>query len=82
MSYNYHLPRPKIIQQEQQQEIIITPKKLPNPVLQSQIHKQLHRELLWRQRSGHLLPQKTELQRAIEKINPSSTSPTSKKLAW
>ncbi|CAH1102383.1 unnamed protein product [Psylliodes chrysocephalus] len=47
---------------------LIIPKKLPNPVKENADRQNLHRELLFNQKIGkNILNQKTELQRALEK---------------
>ncbi|CAG9862954.1 unnamed protein product [Phyllotreta striolata] len=47
---------------------LIIPRKLPNPVKENADRQNLHRELLFNQKIGkNVLNQKTELQRALEK---------------
>lgn len=47
---------------------LILPKKLSNPVLESMDRQNLHRELMFNQKIGKsVLNQKSELQRALEK---------------
>lgn len=48
---------------------LIAPRKLPNPCAESAERKSLHRELLFNQKIGKsVLGQKTELQKAMEKM--------------
>uniref|UniRef100_A0A1E1WZK1 Uncharacterized protein n=1 Tax=Amblyomma aureolatum TaxID=187763 RepID=A0A1E1WZK1_9ACAR len=48
---------------------LIVPRKLPNPCAESAERKSLHRELLFNQKIGKsVLGQKTELQKAMEKM--------------
>lgn len=48
---------------------LILPRKLPNPCAESAERKSLHRELLFNQKMGKsVLGQKTELQKAMEKM--------------
>ncbi|XP_037281600.1 uncharacterized protein LOC119174680 isoform X1 [Rhipicephalus microplus] len=50
-------------------EGLIVPRKLPNPCAESAERKSLHRELLFNQKMGKsVLGQKSELQRAMEKM--------------
>ncbi|XP_026328318.1 actin-associated protein FAM107A [Hyposmocoma kahamanoa] len=47
---------------------LITPRRLPNPCLESSLRMDLHRELLFNQRIGkNVLNQKSELQKALSK---------------
>uniref|UniRef100_A0A8C8S9Z3 Uncharacterized protein n=1 Tax=Pelusios castaneus TaxID=367368 RepID=A0A8C8S9Z3_9SAUR len=47
-------------------EGVIGPKKLPNPVRESSSHQELHRELLFSHRRGLLPEHKPELQKVLE----------------
>ena len=50
------------------EEGLIIPKKLPNPVLDSRDHKDLKKEILWNKKAGiNVLDKKTDLQKHMEK---------------
>ncbi|OXA41701.1 uncharacterized protein LOC110860006 [Folsomia candida] len=56
----------------------IQPKKLQNPVKESQARMELHRELMFNQKIGTSpLSKKTELQKALEKIKCSKAAASS-----
>ncbi|XP_060766184.1 protein FAM107B [Neoarius graeffei] len=68
---NYHAEnsRSETVAQQQimeNQDHLIRPKKLLNPVLESPSHRMLHRELRVSQRWGLLPAEKCELQRVME----------------
>ena len=53
---------------EYDEEGLIIPKKLPNPVLDSRDHKDLKKEILWNKKAGiNVLDKKTDLQKHMEK---------------
>lgn len=53
---------------EYDEEGLIIPKKLPNPVLDSRDHKDLKKEILWNKKAGiNVLGKKTDLQKHMEK---------------
>ena len=53
---------------EYDEEGLITPKKLPNPVLDSRDHKDLKKEIAWNKKAGiNVLDKKTDLQKHMEK---------------
>ncbi|XP_029989409.1 protein FAM107B [Sphaeramia orbicularis] len=52
--------------QQQEDGDLIEPRKLPNPVLASHPHRNLHQELLFCHRRGLLPKKKTELQCVLE----------------
>ena len=53
---------------EYDEEGLITPKKLPNPVLDSRDHKDLKKEIQWNKKAGiNVLDKKTDLQKHMEK---------------
>ena len=50
------------------EEGLIIPKKLPNPILDSRDHKDLKKEILWNKKAGiNVLDKKTDLQKHMEK---------------
>ena len=53
---------------EYDEEGLITPKKIPNPVLDSRDHKDLKKEIAWNKKAGiNVLDKKTDLQKHMEK---------------
>lgn len=62
-SYNYD---PKHMAPPEDEDLLIMPKKLPNPVLDSQHHRNMHRELKINKKLGiDVLGQKSELDRVF-----------------
>ncbi|XP_024126593.1 protein FAM107B [Oryzias melastigma] len=59
-------PHQVIENQQQQEDDLIQPRKLINPVLASVQHRALHQELLFCYRRGTLPRRKPELQRVLE----------------
>uniref|UniRef100_A0A3Q1DD11 Uncharacterized protein n=1 Tax=Amphiprion ocellaris TaxID=80972 RepID=A0A3Q1DD11_AMPOC len=61
------LPPHQVIEnQEQEDDDLIKPRKLPNPILASHQHRALHQELLFCHRRGVLPRRKPELQCVLE----------------
>ena len=53
---------------EYDEEGLIIPKKLPNPILDSRDHKDLKKEIAWNKKAGiNVLDKKTDLQKHMEK---------------
>lgn len=62
-SYNYD---PKLMAPPEDENLLIMPKKLPNPVMESQLHRNMHRELKINKKLGiEVLGQKSELDRVF-----------------
>ena len=62
-SYNFD---PKFMAPPEDSDLLIGPKKLPNPVMESQLHKNMHREMKINQKLGiNVLNQKSELDRVF-----------------
>lgn len=62
-SYNYD---PKLMAPPEDSDLLIMPKKIQNPVMESQIHQNMHRELKINKKLGiNVLNQKSELGRVF-----------------
>lgn len=62
-SYNYD---PKFMAPPEDSDLLIGPKKLQNPVLESQLHKNMHQEMRLNKKLGiNVLNQKSELSRVF-----------------
>ena len=56
------------LKSDNDEEGLVIPKKLPNPVLDSRDHKDLKKEILWNKKAGiNVLDKKTDLQKHMEK---------------
>ncbi|KAM4582596.1 protein FAM107B [Fundulus diaphanus] len=62
-------PRQVIENQQQQEEHLIKPQKLINPILASSQRRALHQELIFCHKQGMLPRKKPELQRVLENKN-------------
>ncbi|XP_058486666.1 protein FAM107B-like isoform X1 [Solea solea] len=61
-----YVPQPARVGEDEEDEDLIKPKKLLNPVKASRSHRELHRELLSSCRGGDSVEIKPELQRVLE----------------
>merc|ERR1739838_829278 len=67
MSYNVAAPitNPNALKPASNDDQLIKPKPVPNPIKESDLHSALNRELKIKSKSGTVFPQKSELKKAF-----------------